>query len=824
MGGLTAMINQPPDRRPATEITMINILFRSFENRIVVFFTVLLVAVQLIAYLVISGVGESLSRRDFAARVDAGERALARNLDRHAAALAASAAALGMESGLRNAVATGEPAAIRRMLQSLGIDQDHGLAMLVDGERRLLGDAGPGLRKGSALPIPATSLQLLSVPSDALSLIDGKLRHVVAIPVYSTAPAIWLVHARAIDDRFAEDLRDATDLHFSVVTEHNDRQWRVAASTLPPQARENMTPEVRGLLRAQATNAALELGDGRYQTRSLNLAIRAEERVIAVWQKPMEAEPGLVGELQRTMLDLALASILTSLFGSIVIGRRLVSPINELAAIARRARSGDYSGKAESSRSDEIGELASGFNYLSDTLTARDSKIVRLAYLDGLTGLPNRKLFSARLESAIKSATDEGYPVSVLMLDLDRFKNINDALGHPVGDRVLHAVAERLRGAVRKTDILARLGGDEFAVVLPGTAVAAAREIAAQIITALETPVTVDGQPVDVRTSIGIACAPEHGTDAYTVLRHADNAMYAAKKGNRGCSVFEPGRSGAPQKYLTLLGELRRAVENDELVLYFQPKVDLKTGTTTQAEALVRWNHPQRGLIPPGDFIPFAEQTGFIRVITRWVIRRAIRQCGEWQAQGIRVAVSVNICTRDLLDGELAQLVGDDLAQAGVDAKWLCMEITENSVMEEPARSLDTLLQLHQLGVKLSIDDYGTGYSSLSYVRKLPVGELKIDQSFVRTMSTDSDDAMIVKSTIELGHNMGMQVVAEGVEDLAILALLKQMGCDCAQGYCVSKPLPAGPFALWLAANPVFGDPTIPPARLALRWNPAPQC
>lgn len=792
--------------------------FRSLETRIVVFFVVLLAAVQVAAYLVVSAANERIARREVASQIRVGERVFARVLEQNGRQLSQAAAVLAADFGFREAIATGDSATINSVLANHGARINANLVLLYGPDNRLLGSsleqAGNG--DGPAFPeLIRTAME--QGQASSVVLVDRHPYQMVVVPVMAPLPVAWVAMGFTIDDRIAREMRDLTGLQVSFLTERPDFKWELGASTLDAGQRSALLGRLNDLLLTRAGPGIINLGDLPYQTRSMTLTSAGVPQVMAVLQQSLQASLEPFSELQRTLFDLALASVLVSLFGSILIGRSLAGPINRLAAIARRIRDGDYSEKADIRQQDEIGELASSFNHMREAISSREEKILRLAYQDTLTGLPNRALFNDRLDLAIKAARREQGPVTILSMDLDRFKHVNDTLGHPVGDRVLQAVGSRLQGLLRESDTIARLGGDEFAVILPGAGTAAARDIAGKILSALNVPVTIDGQLLDVRTSIGIAGYPEHGEDPYTLIRHADVAMYVAKRGHHGSTVFEPALHQPRENYLTLLGELRRAVEQDELVLHFQPKVDLRSGITAQCEALVRWNHPARGFVPPGDFIPFAEQTGFIRDMTHWILRSAIRQCGLWQARGVKVAISVNICARDLLDPELPRLVDGELKLRGVDARWLCIEITESGVMEDPARSMETLHRLDRLGVKLAIDDYGTGYSSLSYVKKLPVKELKIDQSFVRNMAIDGDDAMIVKSTIELGHNMGMEVVAEGVEDLSIWALLKQMGCDHAQGYCISRPLPAGQFEQWLAANPVFGDPTIPPARLATR-------
>jgi diguanylate cyclase (GGDEF)-like protein len=412
-------------------------------------------------------------------------------------------------------------------------------------------------------------------------------------------------------------------------------------------------------------------------------------------------------------------------------------------------------------------------------------------------------MFNDQLDQAVRMARRSELPLAVLVFDMDRFKAINDTLGHPVGDQALREVGHRLRKALRDSDVVARLGGDEFAVLLAtGGAEHAPQVVAGKIIKALEEPLVIDGQPMDMAASIGIARFPEHGEDGSALMRAADVAMYEAKRGKTGFEIYDPAHDERRQEFLTLLGELRRAVEAGELVLHYQPKINLADGRATAVEALVRWRHPHRGFIEPVDFIPFAEQTGYISSITRWVLARAIEQAGVWERTGLRIRMSVNVSARDLHQGDaLVQYVAAALAAAELPAGMLCLEITESGLMADPGAAQSTLRKLRELGIATSIDDYGTGYSSLAYIKQLAVNELKIDRVFVGGMEADRRNAAIVRSTIELGHNLGLTVVAEGVETDHEAAELVRFGCDAAQGYYFARPMPAATLERWLTGT-----------------------
>jgi diguanylate cyclase (GGDEF)-like protein/PAS domain S-box-containing protein len=417
---------------------------------------------------------------------------------------------------------------------------------------------------------------------------------------------------------------------------------------------------------------------------------------------------------------------------------------------------------------------------------------------DPLTGLPNRTFLLERLQEAIRGGEREMKPCGLLLLDLDGFKGVNDSLGHEAGDELLQQVSQRMRSVLRKADTVARYGGDEFAILPWGaTDVARSVVIAEKILQAVQIPFAIDDQPVNVNVSIGIAAFPQHAEDAEALIRRADVAMYAAKRARSGYSVYSSDQEGGENGgRLPLIGKLRYAIDQFELVLHYQPIVSTQDGRPLKVEALVRWGHPNHGLLPPDDFIPSAEQTDLIKPLTAWVLNEALGQVHAWSKAGIDIGVSVNLSARNLLDDELPDAVAELLRTWQVPAEKLTLEITERIIIAAEAE--ETLQRLHAIGVQISVDDFGTGYSSLAYLRRLPVREIKIDKSFVQDMVTNWDGAAIVRSTVDLGHSLGLQVVAEGVEDEKTAVLLREYGCDLAQGFHISRPAPPGTLSPWL--------------------------
>ena len=421
---------------------------------------------------------------------------------------------------------------------------------------------------------------------------------------------------------------------------------------------------------------------------------------------------------------------------------------------------------------------------------------------DGLTGLPNRTLYGDRLQQGLLQVGREAGQPTVFLMDLDGFKDVNDTLGHAAGDELLQEFAARLRQEVRSGDTLARLGGDEF-VIVAALQPHDVLPLISRIQAAVERPFSVRGLPIGLELSIGVAQHPEHGADVETLTRHADIAMYTAKRTRAGWAVYDAAMGDRDTGTLTIITELRRAIENAELVLHYQPKAAFETGEVNSVEALVRWQHPVRGLVLPSDFIPLAQQTTLITPLTRWVLDEALGQCRRWQDEGLVVAVAVNLAPRDLLDEQLPGYLKKLLKKWELAPTSVELEITESAVVSEPARAV--LERLGAMGVRLSIDDYGTGYSALDHIRRLPVNEIKIDRSFVARMLNSDDDAVIVRSTIELARSLGLDVVAEGVEDEETWASLKALGCDLAQGYALGRPVPADELAALVLSRQADG-------------------
>jgi len=436
----------------------------------------------------------------------------------------------------------------------------------------------------------------------------------------------------------------------------------------------------------------------------------------------------------------------------------------------------------------EISNLIEAFQEMDEKVSQRQGALEHQALHDHLTGLPNRLMLNQHLEYQLLAAERNIKNFSLLLMDLDHFKDVNDSLGHAIGDILLIKTSNRLTEHVRKTDTVTRLGGDEFAILLPEANSGEAELLVKNIIKSIKKPFIIGDNTINIGISIGIACFPDDGIDSKTLMQHADMAMYVAKRNQTGFSHYDDSEDFISTNRLTLIADLRKALNNDSLQLYFQPQIDIGGSGITGAESLLRWNHAEYGFIPPEKIVELAEYIGIIHSLSIWVLEKSIEQCSYWHQQGEKISIAVNLSVYDLTNTKLCETIGAFLNQYNLPSKFLTLEITESGMMENPARSIEVLNTLSSMDINLSIDDFGTGFSSLAYLKQLPVNELKIDKSFVMNMDNDESDAVIVQSTISLGHNLGLKVIAEGIEHENLLQLAEELGCDKAQGYLFGKP------------------------------------
>lgn len=772
--------------------------------RIVLSFVLLLLVVLAAILTSVNSIVTGSAETDIAQSLSSGERVFSLLLEDNQRQLLQSANILSSDFAFRKAIATSDRTTVLSVLGNHGARINADISMIVGIDGTLVAETLRPALTGKTFVYPG----LIKAAEQhrqaaAMVLMEGGLYQLVVVPVLAPLPVAWLVLGFRIDNKMATKLQSLTALEMSFAAQDApDGTWRVLATTLSASQAADLPAALKALDHNHAVGFSFAAGREPYLAKTVLLDSQPPQSIVAVMQRSIHRALEALRHLQLVLIALGLAALFASIIASLILARGITRPIGSLARIAGRIEKGDFSQEAPVEREDEVGQLAQAFNHMRSGIAAREAKISQLAFRDQLTRLPNRQLFNDRLEQTIRVAKREGQSFSVLLLDLDRFKEVNDILGHHVGDLLLQEVGERLQNTLlRDSDTVARLGGDEFAALLTGTDAVGAQYIAQRLLDVLTESTMLENQKVIPEGSIGLAVYPVHGDEASALLRNAEMAMYVAKRNRSGFAVFDPNLEQHSHEHLSLMAELRHAVEHNELVLYYQPKVGLADDSLSHVEALVRWRHPQRGLVPPGDFIPFAENTGYVREITRWALDAALKQRLLWRDAGIALTISVNVSARDLMQIDFPDMLASLLERYSAGTDWLALEITESAIMGDPQRALSVIERLHHMGLKLSVDDFGTGYSSLAYLKKLPVSELKIDMSFVLNMDKDKDDETIVRSTVNLGHNMGLIVVAEGVETESAWHMLQQMGCDLAQGYHISRPLDNAALLQWIRSS-----------------------
>jgi diguanylate cyclase (GGDEF)-like protein len=792
--------------------------FQSLEGRIATLFLVLIIVLQVLGLVVIQKGIDSNARASIATELTNGEKVFRKLLEQNAQKRRSSAQVLARDTGFVQAVGndgSGDQETIKSALENSARRARADLSMLVDGERKVKVSTGIG----QPAQLEKLVLSLLDKAeqiegASGIALVDNKPFQIVVMPVKAPITIAWVVMGFAIDRDMAMDMKELSALEVAILSRGADGRWLPFEATIAPAAAGAMLANLQNTPIGPSRTFDIEIEGSQYSARMVDIGGEGAGGASVMLARSIDDATAQYVRLERRMMALTIIGIIVAALASVFTAKRIAQPLRQLAGIARRLERGDYRAQTGFKRKDEIGALAKAFDSMRDGIAKREQEIRRLAYWDTLTNLPNRAQFVQLLNESIAEAKRREQTVFVLMMDLDRFKHVNDVMGHNFGDALLRQVAGRLQlqmvGANADAHV-ARLGGDEFAVLLPGSDMESAQVIAANILHALEQPLSLDDQTVDIGAGLGIAGYPMHGDDAEALLSMAEVAMYNAKQRNDGAVVYDAAIDKSSDTSLSLLTELRNAIERNEFRLHVQPKMKLDTGEVVGVESLVRWLHPERGNVFPDEFIPFAEQTGFIRVLTRWVLEQSAALCHDMATKGIHLKVSVNLSTRDLLDQDLPNKFHDILKRHQVAPESFCLEITESAIMDDPIRAQQTLERLHAMGVDLSIDDFGTGYSSLAYLKRLPVDELKIDKSFVLNMEHDIGDTKIVRSTIDLGHNMGLRVVAEGIESEAVWRLLAALGCDQGQGYFMSRPIPGDKLVEWIRN-------WVPPVRSALPY------
>ncbi|MEK8080949.1 putative bifunctional diguanylate cyclase/phosphodiesterase [Pseudomonas sp. XK-1] len=765
-------------------------LRNSFQGRIASVLVLLLLVVIAALYVAVQTATNAAVRAQAREQLEVGSLVFQQLLEVRGRQLHDAVQVLVADFGFKDAVASGDSDTIRSALANHGARINAGAVMMLDLDGSLEVSTD---RQISSQTAQWLSMQMMQRQREGVAVflmpMGARLYLLVQATVNAPLPIARVMMGFQVDEAFATELRELTHLDLTLVASQPN-QADIWISTLSGPQRQ----QLQAVLSAPSFDQVQTLADQQYLGQRLLLAEGEGFTVQAMLHKSLtQAEQAFAG-LDRNILLIALAALLASLGGALLLARNVSQPVQQLAAVAERVGQGDYQVPIAMQRSDELGSLAKALQSMQTGIAERERQLAHNALHDALTGLPNRTLALERLGSAITA----GRSTALIHIGIGNFRTVNDSLGQEGGDRVLQQLGQRLQGILRPGDSLARLVADEFLLLLDNCDSDSAVGIADKLQQLLLKPLRINTQEVALDCRFGIAAFPGDGDNAEDLLRRAGIAMQDAAQQPGRMQLYQRGRDDARQRQMLLIRDLRRAPESGELLLHYQPKLDIAAGRVRQAEALLRWQHPQLGMVSPGEFIPLAEHTGSIQLLTNWVIEEVMRQLREWSARDLRVQVSLNISTADLIDPQLSQRVAKLLKHYKVPAEQLVFEITESGMMLNPELALQVLHELHGLGISLSVDDFGTGYSSLAQLKRMPVQELKIDQSFIRDLDEASEDSVIVRSTIDMSHSLGLKVVAEGVEYERCLHLLERWRCDTAQGYLISRPLAAKAFESWL--------------------------
>jgi diguanylate cyclase (GGDEF)-like protein len=765
----------------------------SFKHKVLLLAVALVMAIQLVAlFPVLNAIKNDVDQR---ARktVELAGVLFDETIHNRAEQLQTTVNALFADYGFKQAVAGGDRETIRSALVNQATRAHATVAVLLDLDGKVVvssnGDESSAYGEGFTPLPPGTSLESVK---NRVVVLGGVAYWTVTVLLRAPDPRNWVMLGFPVDEALAAQVQNLTGLSVSFVRFEGARPPHVLASTLPRSERV-------------AALAGLDLGhfdaqhSGAPRGGYLSLLrpfLNGNDLHVAL-QLPLDEATASYRQIRNMLLVITSVSLLLATLGSFWLAKTVTRPVQNLVAAARRMREGVYTEEIRVQSSDELGELAGSFNAMQRAIADRERHIFHTAHHDSLSGLPNRELFISQLRTALEA----GGTVSVVLVGLDRFAGIVSSLGHRAGDEVIKLAAGLLRVRLREGELIGHLSAHEFAFALPGVDAMQALQWVEYQADLLRSGVRVGGANVSLQATAGIACFPEHSRDAAELCRRASSARSEALARHETASIYRLGQDDRSLRQVRIIGDFPQALGNDELRLYFQPKMDCRTREIYGAEALVRWQHPDLGLLTPDSFVGAIEQAGGIAHLTRWVLRAAVMRCAAWRDQGIELSVAVNISVDDLVDEYLPYYLLDLVRQHRLKPEQLTLEVTESAIMHNVQKALAVVSCIHELGFRIAVDDFGTGQSALAQLKRLPVDELKIDKSFVMSMQEPKDEA-IVRATIDLAHQLGLSVVAEGVETAEVLDRLAALGCEYAQGYQIGKPMPPPEFLTFLARWP----------------------
>ena len=772
-------------------------LRNSFQARISLFLALLLLVVIGAVYFAVKAVTITVASDQAEEQLRTGTRVFERFMDLRWRRIQYGLNWLTNDSDFRLASINGTPADIENALLEFEASIRGSDLFVLDLNGNIITSTLKGLPSGQAFPYAkALKMARRNAQTMLVGVLDGRPYMMVQSAVMAPLPVVRVVSAMPMDDVFAHELRSLSNLEVSFMTLNNGVDG-VLSSTQP----DAMNASIVAFMHTHAPGLTVHFSEFQHQRflgqllQLANAGDPANGQVMALLQSPLDQTMQAFNSLDRKFLWVSVGALLASLLGALWLARAVSRPVSLLAEAAQRIGRGDYATPVELKRKDELGFLAKAINAMQAGIAQREQQLAHNALHDALTGLPNRALAMERLGSAISARRN----VVLIYLGIENYRVINESFGPEGMELIMREASRAMLDTLHERDTAARITGNEFLLLLESTQVDAGVAMADTLYALLNRPLSIDGHDVLLEICMGIAVYPTNGQSVEELISRAAIARRDAAALPGYLQVYQQDRDLAHQRQIQLIRDLRSAASEGELFLQYQPKLEIGSGQVHQAEALLRWCHPQLGVVSPAEFIPLAERTGSMVLLTQWVLEEGVRQLAEWNRKGFALQLSLNISAADLHGEDLLHNVETLLKRYQVSAEQLIFEITESAVMRDPEHSLNVLEKLRDGGISLAVDDFGTGYSSLAHLKRLPVQELKIDQSFIRNLDETSEDAVIVRSTIEMSHNLGLKVVAEGVEYQHTLDLLERWQCDTAQGYLISRPLDAQAFEVWLA-------------------------
>ena len=771
-------------------------LRNSFQARISLFLALLLLLVIGAVYFAVKAVTITVASDQAQEQLKTGTRVFERFMDLRWRRIQYGLNWLTNDSDFREATIKGSPSLIEHALQEFEASLHGSELFVLDLDGNIITSTLKGLPAGQAFPYAkALRLARRNTQTMVIGILAGRPYMLVQGVVLGPLPVVRVVSGMPMDDVFAHELSSLSNLEVSFMTVKPGESG-ILSSTQP----DFMSASIIEFVQEHTPGSTIHFSEfhgRRFLGQMLQLANSGDPgngQVMAVLQSPLDQTMQAFDSLDRKFLWISQGALLASLLGALWLARAVSRPVSLLAEAAQRIGRGNYETPVELTRRDELGFLAKAINAMQSGIAVREQQLAHNALHDPLTGLPNRALAMERLGSAISARRG----VVLIYLGIENYRVINESFGPEGGERIMRESARVMLDALRERDTAARITGNEFLLLLESTQVDVGVALADRLYALLKRPLSIDGHEVLLEVCMGIAIYPLNGQSAEELISRAAIACRDAAVLPGYLQVYQQDRDLAHQRQIQLIRDLRSAASDGQLQLYYQPKMDIRSGHVRQAEALLRWQHPELGMVSPAEFIPLAERTGSMFLLTGWVIEEGIRQLAEWNRKGLHMQLSLNISAEDLHGENLLMTVERLLKRYQLSAEQLIFEITESTAMRDPEHSLNVLEKLRDGGISLSVDDFGTGYSSLAHLKRLPVQELKIDQSFIRNLDETSEDAVIVRSTIEMSHNLGLKVVAEGVEYQHTLELLERWHCDTAQGYLISRPMEAVAFEAWV--------------------------